>query len=792
MAISPTVLSATLFVAGTAAINASQAENALEEIIVTSQWREQNINETPLSVTALSSDKLEQLNIQAPNDLPALTPGLSISAVGTTYTSYSIRGLSTDEPSAQSAPRVAVYLNGADISRNRSSQVELHDIERVEVIKGPQATLFGTTASAGAIAVYTKAPQQEKEIGIKFGLGNFNLNTLKAYATGGSEHLQGRIAISSKTRDGYQDNAINTEQRFGELNRQSIRGSLRWLQSENTQWDLVVTHEGSTERNAANKSATIAPFGGDTAPETAAATTGNPYGTALFPNHGLKSQRETNDINLRINHEWNDWTIHSISAYRDFDVKAPFDADGTQAWAFELLEQSAGHRGSQEIRFQQVKDNHSFTLGISYLKEQLERNSSFATDEGAFMLCVPFARRVFAPIYAGAAAIDPSVSPLATAIDLESGLPCINEDGSSNTLSPIATNGFYDTVGYYARLTDYGDNESLSTYIDWSQTIKQWQFDIGGRYIHEKRRSGFQAIVPNALLTGGLYPLQLLQDTGGERINAGNTDDAFLPRASISFEWLDKHIAYIAYSEGRRSAVTDITATLDGSFQPVANPVTQIPAEKLRNYEFGFKGTAERFNYQISLFEQQYSDFQVSFLSTNAGGQFVIENVGDTTNTGAEAEINWQVSDAVTLFTNASHIDNTFDNSVNNAQFSGKALVHTPDTTATAGLIYKTTMAKTPITASLYGNYRSEVYFDPFRQPRANMNTTALKQDGYTVWNGSLSVELPNAMQLRFWMNNITDENYLLDASSLGSNLGMPTTTVAEPRTFGVDLSLTL
>ena len=140
-------------------------ETAIERMTVTTQKRVQSIQDVPVTVTAFSGEMLEHLGIADLDVLSDITPGLVIQEQSPNNPGFVIRGITSDSGSAQASPRVSVYYNGTDISRSRGSYFELFDIERVEVVKGPQATLFGTAASVGALSVTTRKPQEEFEAG---------------------------------------------------------------------------------------------------------------------------------------------------------------------------------------------------------------------------------------------------------------------------------------------------------------------------------------------------------------------------------------------------------------------------------------------------------------------------------------------------------------------------------------------------------------------------------------------------------------------------------------------------
>ena len=144
----------------------------LERIEVTAQKRVQSINDVPASISAFEGSRLDELGLNELDMISDLTPGLVIQEQSPNNPGFVIRGITSDSGSAQASPRVSVYYNGVDVSRSRGSYFELFDIERVEVVKGPQATLFGTAASVGAISVITRKPEPGFSAELSAGAGN--------------------------------------------------------------------------------------------------------------------------------------------------------------------------------------------------------------------------------------------------------------------------------------------------------------------------------------------------------------------------------------------------------------------------------------------------------------------------------------------------------------------------------------------------------------------------------------------------------------------------------------------
>mgnify|MGYP000698789104 CR=1 FL=1 len=767
-------------------VAACNAHASIEEIIVAVQKRDQSTYEVPLSVSAIGAQQLALHPLDNPEDIARFTPGFNARQMEANFISYTVRGITSSEVAPSAAPRIGIYLNGADISRNRAAGIELYDLAQIEVVKGPQNSLFGTTASAGAVSIVTNPPQQDFAAQAKFEVGRFDRKAFEGMVTGGNEVVQGRLAAYALRRDGYRKNLL-TNKGLGSRDRDSVRGSLRFIPVDDWQLDAVIIHERANDISRPEKSATIAPVGGNTSPFSASALNGSNIDIAGLGANNLRIHRQTDDLNLRLQGQLGAWQLNALSAWRRFDVSTPSDADGSQVWAFALQSEADGEQSNQELRLSLAGDNFDLMLGASYFKEDGHRAYNLSVEEGSYLLCVPLARNTFSRLFDQFAGLSTGLANAAAALNPNTGLPCTNTAGVANSITPIATSGAVQQLPYLAGFDDYGNNRSASVYADVSWDITEhWQLNAGLRAIDEKRQSAFSATVPNGVLTQGLVPLVTLGDTAGQKITAGNSDSEMLWRANLRYQISDKTFAYGAYSEGRRSAVTDISSALDSTFQP-STSINQVPAELLRNYELGLKSQADKWSYSVALFYQRYSDYQVSFL-TNAA-QFTVSNVGKSNNPGIEIEGRYAVNEHWQVFANATHFDNRFDDNVSNQNFADKLIEDSVAQTATLGLEYNHQWRSYPVRAALVGSYQSELAFDGQRQPIEPVSGLSLIQGGYTVWYLSTNIELSDSLSASMWIKNLTDKRYLLDASTIGNNIGLPVFTAAEPRTWSLALS---
>ncbi len=222
----------------------------LEAFEVTSQKRVQSIQEVPIAITAYSGDFLERAGITDYESLAPFARGLFIQEQSPNNPGINVRGITTDSGDPRSETRVSIFQDGVSISRSRGSVVELFDLERVEVLKGPQGTLFGRGAQIGAISLIQNKPENETSGSLGSGFGNhgdFRLSGI--YNTPLVEdQLLGRIAVTYREHDGVIGNLADDSLLNGKKTL-AARVSLRWQPNERTTADLIVTiHQARRSR----------------------------------------------------------------------------------------------------------------------------------------------------------------------------------------------------------------------------------------------------------------------------------------------------------------------------------------------------------------------------------------------------------------------------------------------------------------------------------------------------------------------------------------------------------------
>jgi iron complex outermembrane receptor protein len=749
---------------------AQQTDDRIDEVIVTAQKRAQAIQDVPVTLSAFDGDFLTQIGIAELDILSEITPGLVIQEQSPNNPGFVIRGITSDSGSAQSSPRVSIYYNGSDVSRSRGSYFELYDIERIEVVKGPQATLFGTAASVGAISVITKKPEQDFSGKVTLGFGNFSALNTNGFVTGGNENVQGRFAFSYRERDGFIENIAGDaysqspngikQDDMHAIERTAFRPSLRFTPNDDLAIDVVYSYEKNRDSGTSFKNGRFAPTAGDTSPFTFVEMSGSPLSAQVLGAEKLGVEREVDDISLTLEYAISPTlSFTSISARRSFESLEVFDADGTQAWFLEFGEDAQGDQFSQEFRVIHSTQSLTSIIGASYFTEEGEQAVPFSTEESIYLNCLGF---------------------------LGSGLPCINADGSVNILTPVITQGAADMLPYQAQFSNFGENDIYSVFADFTYAMNaSVELTFGLRYVTEDKVSGYSSFSPNSVLSGG--PLLPVVDTDGVRLEAEANFDDWLPRFNVLYTLSDTTNIYVTISKGRRSEVLDVSSTVGQSGSVVAD-ITQVPAEIIWNYETGIKGELleRKISYAASVFYQDYSDFQVTL--QDDAGNFFTANAGSATNIGFEGEIKALLSQSWEVFANLAYIDAEIDDEAGNGNLAGNRFRLQPKWTASTGALYSTALTNTlNLTGSLIYSYRSDVFFEPANEPIAGLD---ISEDAVSLMSARISItNAEESWSVSLFASNLFNEEYLVDAGNTGGSFGNPTFVAGPPRFFGIEFS---
>ncbi|WP_295802400.1 TonB-dependent receptor [uncultured Microbulbifer sp.] len=337
----------------------------IEEVVVTAQKRAENLQDVPIAISAFTGDNMKAMGVKSLTDLGKFTPGVEMNNDTPLQPTYSVRGIETGDFTVGSDPAVAVYVDGVYTGRGAGAEIPLADIERVEVLKGPQGTLFGRNATGGAIHIISKKPQADDTTELNLTAGNYGRMSSDLLVNRElADNLFGRFTASTNRRDSFADNLAG-DFTAGNIDTQTYRASLVWEPSANTEvlWraEYGIMDQGSALRTS------IVP--------SLQAQAG---GTDVFGDYALDTptveDRDSWGSSLSVVHDFDNFTFTSITAYRGFEAHLQQDEDGTANpdYMFGSANFDDQTQFSQEFRLNGATDTLKWTLGASYSREELE------------------------------------------------------------------------------------------------------------------------------------------------------------------------------------------------------------------------------------------------------------------------------------------------------------------------------------------------------------------------------------------------------------------------------------
>lgn len=733
-----------------AALSLSTATAAeLEEIIVTASKRAESSQDVAAAITAVTAADIENTDFNNIEDLQYMAPSMQVGeSFG--FAQITIRGIGTDNPFAGGDPSVAMHIDGVFTGQSSAQFGSMFDIDRVEVLRGPQGTLYGRNATGGSVNVITQKPTDTFTGYGRAAVGNYDMIKVEA-AVGGplSDTLQGRLALRTLDRGGYGTNIADGGD-IDDAEQRSYRGQLLWLPTDNVSVRLAAERHEEDDANYIPKfrapSYDPAPLP-ELAPQpTAGVRAADPRD--INSNVELQNDREQDSYSLEIVWHINEvFTMTSLSNYQTFDKVPQADFDMTADDFYIWSESFETGQWSEELRLNFASDRLRGLAGVFVYHEKIE------SDNRLDLPLAPPPVVEAAPVLRGCGFADNVSNAIVGAPDEAL---CFHFRGNSET----DAYALFANVSY--RLTD-------------ALTLT-----AGGRYSYEER--------------GGVTDRWTAP--GAPVLSFEDEKDFSEFSPSVKLEWAaaEDVLVYAGFSEGFKSGMF-----LSGQRSPVLDP------EIADAYEVGIKsrflGRSLQFN--AAAFYYDYTDLQQgrSVPAGSSGFTLVYENAAEAQITGFEAEFTWQATDRLRIDASTTYLDAEFKDYVSTDPFrtvyqqlglipadvdlsenlAGNRMVQSPEWSGSLGATFDFDLPGGDLIGSgrVVANYRDSVFFSQF-------NHEEIGEDSNTIINANLRLSSRDEKwSVNLWGKNLTDELVYMGAFILNSsrtNAGF----LSPPRTYGL------
>ncbi|NWH09642.1 MAG: TonB-dependent receptor [Alphaproteobacteria bacterium] len=801
-----------------------------EQITVTATRRARALQDVPVAVTPLNEEQLRNAGVRDYKDLTALVPSLQVPvSENTSSVTARIRGIGTQgsNPGLESA--VGVFVDGVYRSRNGVALTDLGELERVEVLRGPQGTLFGRNTSAGLINIITRAPEFEFAADAELDYGSYNETEFSGAITGPllGDKAAGRLFAGYRRRDGWMDiNPGTTDEREGNnKDYWTARGQLLLAPRDDLSIRFIADYTDRDEECCYAATVLLGlpgRAGGDTPQAVLNALTGG-KGKATSPTldsldtyaDGRFDQLvEDQGISGELNWELNGLTLTAITAFREWDFAFGQDADFTGADLF--YDPSDGSQGqgfeslTQEVRLAGKTEMIDWLIGAFYLHENAYRNDNYTVGED---------HESFLSLYR----VGSSETALRDAYVANFGLTVetpVHDVGGGYT-------DYYDqSTESFALFTHnvfaLADDLDLTLGMRWTTESKEFEADYNTRgasgCAQLESLYGYDPI-PNvsaslrSLASLGCLPSHRRALDGLDH-RQSRDESEWSGITTLHYEIDPALNLYATYSRGYKAGGFNLDRAYsdkDGSIvsgtvgsQTIRGPDTSFAPETVDAYELGAKATlmegALRLN--AALF---YEDFENYQLNTYTGVSFIVTSVPGVTSKGVELEAIWRTPlDGLSLTAGTLYNEAVYDEDMpefvaaNPGLFllPGKQLTSAPRWTATGSATYRF-----GLTAELDGLLYADTRFVSAHVTGSNLDPRK-RQDAYALLNLRLGVSTKDeSVSFELFGRNLTDEHYIQVAfdSPLQGSAPTPaspsgTSTidafVGEPLTIGAGLRL--
>ena len=733
------------------------ADIHLEPILVSAQKREQQILDVPMAIASISYNTIQQSNITDLSLMSEFVPGLYIREQGANRPSFVIRGITSDEVSPSAQPRVSVYFNNVPINRASGASLELYDMNRVEVLKGPQNTMFGRGAQAGAVHYVSNMPTSDLYGSVSAGIGDFSHKEVRGFVNVPiiKDKLMVRAAGIYNARDGYIENTFGGDL----MGKETVGGrfSARFRPAWNHRADLVLNYQKDDTPGIAFMSNAFPNTEGvaDIFSGVASHEQGENLGT------GKKIFDATLNYKFYLNENYY-WT--SITSYRSSDANARWDGDGTASAAIDMSETSGASQFYQEIRGNFSNSRMNGVMGISFWKEKADQLYWFSPNEqnlaSLMLLQQPMP-------------VTPDGQPLVIPA-----IPAMPEYGIMDPI-PLPINHQEDNYSE-AR------NMASEAFIDVTYQLTRKFFISGGvRGVYDRYKLSSEASFaggdPSGLgILSGNYPNVFFKPREKQEIKKSTM--SYTWRAGLKYRFNEYGNIFANYARGRRPNVLQFTSTGEKEI---------LDAEILDNFELGIKGSYfDRVFIDVTGFYQLYKNFQTSaWIADPESGEFnyKVKDSGKATSYGAEANLRVAIIKQIDVFANYAWLVTEFDSTDvdgETQEYAGNSFRLSPEHSFNIGFnarVNITPNIKLFVTPSYA--WKSHMFFE-------DANTAGLEQDAYGLLNisGGLELSEPNII-LSVWASNVLDEQYVTSAGNTGSLFGVPTFVPGPPRMIGTKLT---
>ena len=635
-----------------ASVASTGQAQVLDEIVVTATKREENIRDVPLAITAFTGDFLRDVNLDDIKDLVSFTPGVTGNSKDGFIDAISIRGIRTQDYGVGGDPSAAFFKNDLYEGRNGAVVSSLFDLERAEVLRGPQAFLFGRNAIGGAFNVHTRRPNLDgsRDGYVEFNVGDRNYVTAEGGVTTAlSDNFALRFAGYHSEEDGYIKNLADPDRDLQAHEKTAFRVSGLYG-NDKLEVFFSADYEDFQRDGTVYTASELSPrlelyqtvLGAWESPTDGRNTNQDLSG-------GNTDEGETITLGLHVDYDFDAVSLSWSAGYKDHDYLYIEDYDATPINVETYKQDQEGNYFQTELRLTSNTDSPlSWYAGVSYYREEIDVIFTDSNDEEAFCTYYGY--------YYGTYNCSEYFDYWQAYYDALSGPGVI-------TVGPFVptADGLMETVS----IVD-GVYKGWAAYVDLTYAFNdQWDVSLGLRYSYDEKEFGLHAPPPATTLGSYYFPGYVT----AERLSDSADWDDTSPRVIVRYQPSDQTMLFASYTEGYKAGGFG-TFSLDpdiymwfaddfGGLEPLTVADGFVPGqfkpEDVVSYEIGYKGVLAdgRVALDVTAFVYEFTDLQVNFFDQGAK----VGNAGEVDGQGIEASIQIAFTDNLTLIASVGYLD---------------------------------------------------------------------------------------------------------------------------------------
>ncbi|WP_256011468.1 TonB-dependent receptor [Desertivirga xinjiangensis] len=765
----------------------------LEEVVVTSRRRSEVLQNVPIPISVVGGSQIEQAGAFNVNRAKELIPSVQLYTSNPRNTGINIRGIGSPFGLTNDGldPGVGFYVDGVYYARPAAATLDFIDVERIEVLRGPQGTLFGKNTSAGAFNIVTRKASFIPEASFETSFGNYGFIQAKASVSGPlSSKLAGRLSFSGTQRDGLVDN-VKTGVATNDINNLGFRAQLLYKPSENVSITLagdvsdqkpdgyaqVVAGVVTTKRPAYRQFNAIISDLGYSLPSL------NAFDRKIDHDTPWRSGNQLGGASLNAEIKLGPGTLTSTSAWRYWDWKPSNDRDFTGLPVLAKSQNPAKHENwSQEVRYAgEISDRLSGVVGLFYIDQEVKING---TEESGS------AQARFSKSSTGANANTPGIT---------------NDE-------LWATPGLLEGYGIYTTASIKSQSAAAFASLDWeffkgfhilpgvriNYDNKDVSYDRAARGGLDVAASSYSAAVKTELqkIKNGVYSSQAYETSADERNFTYSVTAAYKPGRRLN--------AFATYSTSFKPVGVNVAGLPSPEAGKTILDYAVIKPETTKHYEFGIKSTPiNHLTLNVAFHNSDIKDYQTNVqspdLTVNRG---YIANAEKVNVKGVEVDASFRASQSFNFYGAAAYTDAKYGRFTNaplpleetglSPSFKDISGGRLPGISKWAGSFggefstpAKFFRREAKFFTAIDGAYRSEFSSSP--SPSAYLNI-----DGYTLVNGRLGYRSVAGLSAFVWGRNLFNKDYFEQLLPAGGNAGHYAAVLGDQRTFGITLRYTL